>query len=849
MEYRKYLHSTICLCKRVPHKIVFWLSITIGSTLLLGLLITPSIIRYYLISNYEARGADQVNIEDVDFNPFTGHIVITNIEFISNKTIEFSAKKIEANLSWTELLKSNILIQELKTKQISINFRKLKKGWLIAGIKDWSRKKGRKPWYLKKIKIDKAVLDTTNLTLIDGKSHNIIKLGAFSLSGLNTSATNKTSHVHLNGLLNGALVDLKILIKPFEVKPKIEVIAKIGNASLANISSWFSKKYRLHSGTLDLEAKTQVILEPNLVISGTIDSKFVIKNASHKSKVLSFNSGIIKINNKGTFNIKPGKHGLKYKSLANISLTNASLKTLIKSNSLALKNIKSQTKLDLALNNGVFSPTLKSSFKIGSLKTENHKNDIDLIEIFNLRSKSLKYNLSKGLTITKLETGKINLIQNISNPKNILQQFRHRKISIKQVSLKKVKIDKTKGLKIQQINLSTLNADLVRNTQGWPKPSLPTQCLNLAREEIPKFAIRRIRCINSCKINLVDNNLSPAYTSTIKFKRLLISNINSNKAHNRTYVKSNGLLGKFGKFDLNGYAKLSHPKVNMSFSLNMNEIALRKYSRYFSAFYGLGITSGQMFYAAKINIRNNKLKLNNKLEFTRLRIKKEKSPNPNPYVKKLKFSASLISGLARFSNDRNNRLKYKPFNVPLDLCNPNSSLSSVIGTILFTIIKRSGSLIIRYINPVGQTITAGQKLIKFFRQIKLKNIFFKAGSNRFDRRAKRTIKKLAKFLRKKTKYTIKFCAKYTDEDINYFYANSGLSRSEAVIKANNLAQDRATKIKSRLIKKYDISSNRLFICEPKLIKPLVESIDEDIDEEEDTSNETNVVKPRVDITL
>jgi len=120
--------------KKSPHKgfrRLVYFAVTIG----LFLVGTPFAIKYAISEGLIAAGSKHVNIGDVDFNPFTGVLIVKGLEARTGDSPELIITLLSVNVDWLPLLKQRILLKSiiLNGAQLTIEQDKAQQ-LIIAGL-------------------------------------------------------------------------------------------------------------------------------------------------------------------------------------------------------------------------------------------------------------------------------------------------------------------------------------------------------------------------------------------------------------------------------------------------------------------------------------------------------------------------------------------------------------------------------------------------------------------------------------------------------------------------------------------------------------------------------------------
>jgi hypothetical protein len=84
---------------------------------------TPHVIRWYLQHWLEDNGAIEIEIGDVDFNPFSGRAEVRYVRFTSDESPQY-ADRLVVRMTWTGLLRRQLLFEKIAIRDASIRVRR-----------------------------------------------------------------------------------------------------------------------------------------------------------------------------------------------------------------------------------------------------------------------------------------------------------------------------------------------------------------------------------------------------------------------------------------------------------------------------------------------------------------------------------------------------------------------------------------------------------------------------------------------------------------------------------------------------------------------------------------------------
>ena len=112
-----------------------WFIVGFGVLVALILISMPFGMDYGIERYFLANGADQVDVEDVDFNPFTRRLVVKNlIAKVGNEQV-LNVSEAVFTLSWSPFFKKRFLLEKVDLNNSTVMMEELPDGrWRIGGF-------------------------------------------------------------------------------------------------------------------------------------------------------------------------------------------------------------------------------------------------------------------------------------------------------------------------------------------------------------------------------------------------------------------------------------------------------------------------------------------------------------------------------------------------------------------------------------------------------------------------------------------------------------------------------------------------------------------------------------------
>ena len=116
---------------------LWWIWVTVGFAVLVALILIsiPFGMDYQIESYFLANGADQADLEDVDFNPFTRRLTVKNLAVEVDNEQVLNVSEAGFTLSWSAFFKKRFLLEKIDLNNSTIVMEELPDGrWRIGGL-------------------------------------------------------------------------------------------------------------------------------------------------------------------------------------------------------------------------------------------------------------------------------------------------------------------------------------------------------------------------------------------------------------------------------------------------------------------------------------------------------------------------------------------------------------------------------------------------------------------------------------------------------------------------------------------------------------------------------------------
>ena len=181
----------------------------------LSFIMLPVGIDYGIVRYLKGRGADQVSLEDVDFNPITGRMTLTNLSLITGAQTLLKIPQAILNIEWRPFMNKRFVLERFEISNAELTVQALEDGsWQIGGIKLPGKKETSEPadwdFGLRQVAVKNSIIK-----FISPQLSFDLKIDQAQISKLNSWLPERSAHLEFEGQLNDGNLQLQLDVSPF----------------------------------------------------------------------------------------------------------------------------------------------------------------------------------------------------------------------------------------------------------------------------------------------------------------------------------------------------------------------------------------------------------------------------------------------------------------------------------------------------------------------------------------------------------------------------------------------------------------------------------------------------------
>lgn len=243
-----------------------WLVITAVTTVLIFTFLvgTPFLIKHLASQWLLENGGNQVQFRDVDFNPFTGTLLLEGLDVRVNQETTLSFASAGLDVAWLPVFRKQIEIQAVELTGFRIvvdNREQLTIGGISlpqaeAEVKSTETEDGSGGWLSG---VDSLTLRDVQILYRDAKIETDVALDDVLLTRLAQWAPDQAAHLEVSGSINGAGITLNAELAPLAEQPDYRGTLSISNLPLESFAELAKPQLETLEGlaTLDSEFSLQ----------------------------------------------------------------------------------------------------------------------------------------------------------------------------------------------------------------------------------------------------------------------------------------------------------------------------------------------------------------------------------------------------------------------------------------------------------------------------------------------------------------------------------------------------------------------------------------------------------------
>lgn len=820
------------LQKLSPHKRKIITVVSVALTLIVILIATPYIMQSKITKLLLEFGAQEASIADINLNPFSGEIEITDLRFSTARAGNQQLSKLSINVHLLSIFKKWIHLKSIDISGLNLSIEIDESGQpIIGGLAlplseptDKKAVKESKPWGFG---IDAIALSQINIDYQDTKLKSQLNIEALHIGELANWNGEQESPFSLKAKLNDNVIEFVGKALPFAKDPT------------------FSGKVMLQQ----IELKPFAVLVPQLTsLTGQVSLDSAINLVKRADSAIELtHTGEFKLENLKVQNpdIAIAQEQLTWNGTVALTINENKILTSMDA-LLTLKGVKATTG-DTTL---AALSALSSSIKFASLENVTLlDNSIEQLVVGN--------NLYKATSEKEQD-------------KNLL--------SIVKISIPTISLSKMSRLEVDNVAVTGVTSMIRRNKAGtWlpltlvealPQPTATTKNSEKEEPATTTFKIGKFILSGENHILFDDLGVSPPYRANLSIKTLEVGTIDSAQADIASPLHLLAAIDKHSEISVTGTIKPFAAKPTMALSNTIKALPLSTLSSYSVPLMGYSLTSGQL--DSKAEVKMGKGKIDGELRLTLNALEVESVVREKPRTEDSKEGDAQANQPAQSGQSGQSDQAKSPkdldsqLNIPLgtalnmlrdknrtikltipisgDSDNPDIDPSDVINTAIAKAMKEGAmSYLIASLQPYGALISLVKMAGDAAMKVRLEPIQFVPTSARVSNKTKEYLPKVVKLMTDRPELNIKVCGVAVESDHQSLLAEAMAAAKREALKKRiakgeskdkptakpvvptisdeqllELARTRVVAVKDLLITELKADATHLIDCQPTI---------------------------------
>ncbi len=201
--------------KKVTRRVWFW--IIIGLVIVVAAFFTmlPVGINYGIERYLKGQGADQATLEDVNFNPLTGRLTLTNLSVKIAAQPVLKISEATLNIEWAPFIRKRFVLKRLTINDTELKVEERADGrWQVGGIMLPDKNETSEPsaW---DFSFQAATVNNSKIKFISSQLTSDLKIEHAKISNLTSWMPERSARLEFKGQFNDGRLQLQVDVSPF----------------------------------------------------------------------------------------------------------------------------------------------------------------------------------------------------------------------------------------------------------------------------------------------------------------------------------------------------------------------------------------------------------------------------------------------------------------------------------------------------------------------------------------------------------------------------------------------------------------------------------------------------------
>ncbi len=830
-----------------------WLA---GILVLLGVTIAllPFGLEWGVEMALEKAGAVNVDVEDVDFNPFTGELVVKSLKSGGAPGEELGLARAALEIDWRTLWKKRLQVRKLALQGAVIDLKQAADGtWSVGSLsfggpqqesppEPVAEEKGT-PWGLG---ITELALDEVLIRYADPQLKNQFRFERLHLSKIFTWSPDDDTPFDIVLHLTEGTVALKGDSRPFAGEKLVQAEIDVADLDL----SWLAPLLKAHevsgfAGTLSAHTRIKVVIRTDGLEAET-EGRLGLDGLKAVHPQADVTRAGVAWNGTSFLQLAGEGSAPDLRVRGKLSSTDLDLKLSAMPLHIRQKNLECDADVRFGADGALAAA---ADLALTGLRIDDLQKKKTALELGSLNLKGVRYSGPEQVEVERLQLGEVHLLE---RPVDAAAMEDDRfSAAFSRLAVEAARFTGN-SLEIGTVDLEKADLRVARDAQGeldltaWlPKSETAEEAPapEEAGAETRGLAVRiaRVKVAGNSRLAFSDASVSPAFHQTLQPIDIDIEKIDtSDKAKSSPLAVHLG-IGRYGLLDATGQVVIFSDRPTMDLKGSLQGVDLPQVNPYAAQSLGYLLKQGQL--GVEVTWRADQGELDSLIALQIDRLELEKTGTEGNGLLRQAMGMPVGTALSLLKDrDENIRLK-----LPIrgDMENPDFSLGNLVFSATTKAVQKAA---VSYFAPLGVTLLTGVvlppgtllvagKVAEWALTMRFDPVVFSPMQRSPDADSLAYLDRMAGLLKDRPKTQVIVCGKANRRDLQAHRASrlaepavkpeagKGPAPDQSAVQAGlpitseeevllaKLAEQRAYAVKDHLISK-GVEAGRLLLCVP-----------------------------------
>jgi hypothetical protein len=819
----------------------YWITLPTLSLLAAAILISlPYGIEYAAERWLLSHGLEVARVEDVDFNPFTGTLVLHDLQAKIGESQVLHIPEASMRFHWRPIFNKRALIEKLSIKDTTVIVDHDERGhWRIGGLalaaaETVAEQPRDSTWGFS---LNQIEILNSRVEHVLGAKKVKLSIEKATMSRLRSWDKEQAARLDFEGRINEAKLRVQADFFPFANLPSVKGNVELEPLSLHDFaelaSPYLSGSRALLSINSSLEVKKENDRDISLLQDGTISFgkiKVPQQGFDITGREVEWD-GALRIQRSGM----SGQGKLKGADLSvNLSVMGLDLK---------VGEIVWAGQATHGKENQPGLLQVAGDLGLRQVNMDDPKRKLRLVGMGELNFRKISTRDAKQIKLPEVQVEQLDFIQPLKDNQQATADSSL--FTASRATVQNMELAEGREIAIESLELSGINSFLRRDSQGkWqPLAGLLLPVKEGKRSDTGKgqrafmVKIGQVKLADQGKFRLEDKSVSPPFKTTVTISEATLTGLDSGKPEQSSTMSLVGKIDDYADVSIQGTVTPFTERLGFDLVANIDDFDLPGLSPYLVQLIGYKVKTGHLDADIELRSLQGNLEGKSKLKISDAEVAPADAEVMERFERQLRVP--LPTALAVLM-DSKNRIKLK---VPItgDVTDPQFNFTDAFNQALVKGMTKAAVSYLKYIfQPYGTMMTVVELAVvagKKITALRLDPVFFDPGSDTISDSAISYLERVAELMKTRPEIRIKVCGLATEADKSEGKKSSGnegpvqptaveTSSNAAEIepypeklkpltqddRLGSLAKQRAAGIKEYLVKNHGIEDDRLMVC-------------------------------------